>query len=72
MESLGVKILDDTVAALENSVHTGFDVIVAKYPMLQLLMNNPTHKNVDSTPSSEYINEIVRYIKLVDKATTVN
>ena len=72
MESLGVKILDDTVAALENSVHTGFDVIVAKYPMLQLLMNNPTHKNVDATPSSEYIDEIVRYIKLVDKATTVN
>lgn len=72
MESLGVKILDDTVAALENSVHTGFDVIVAKYPMLQLLMNNPKYTNVDATPSSEHIDEIVRYIKLVDKATTVN
>ena len=72
MENLGVKILDDTVAALENSVHIGFDIIVAKYPMLRLLMNNPTHKNVDATQSSEYIDEIVRYIKLVDKATTVN
>jgi hypothetical protein len=72
MENLGVKILDDQVTALENSIHTGFDIIVAKYPMLRLLRNNSTHKNVDELPVSEYIDEIVRYIKLVDKVTTVN